>query len=174
MIHFIYIISSSGRLVWRIFWCAAVTYKLSVYQYLSLLMKWFTFNRVKKTKTIQVFFWKDCSLRPLSLHSPSTIIRTITKKDHRSYSSEYQKGCVVVSFEVNRRCSVLFHSLIDCWTHFNNLRLLLVARSIFFLSLQHHQFYTRQNKKESRHCTIKYFLSAQVLKSQNLFFGPNY
>ena len=136
MIHFIYIISSSERLVWRFSWCAAITCKLLVYQYLSLLMKWFTFNCVQKTKTIQVFFGKIAVSGHFHSSLPLlTMIRTITKKDHRSYSSEYQKGCVVVSFEVNRRCSVLFDSLIDCSTHFNNLRLLLVARSIFFLSL---------------------------------------
>ena len=63
-------------------------------------------NCVQKTKTIQVFFLKI------------------------AVSSEYQKGCVVVSFEVNRRCSVLFHYLIDCWTYFNNLRLLIVYQSV--------------------------------------------
>ena len=57
MIHFIYIISSSDRLVWRIFWCAAVTYKLSVYQYLSLLMKWFTLSLIvfKKRRLFRYF-----------------------------------------------------------------------------------------------------------------------
>ena len=40
------------------------------------------------------------------------------------------KSCVVVSFEVNRRCSLLFHSLIDRWTRFSNLRLLLVYQSV--------------------------------------------
>ena len=58
MIYLIYIISSSDRLVWRIFWCAAITCKLLVYQYLS--------------QDYSGIFRKDCSLRPLSLQSPST------------------------------------------------------------------------------------------------------
>ena len=73
MIDLIYIISSSDRLVWRIFWCAAITNKLSVYQYLSLLMKWFTLSLIVfKNEDYSGIFRKDCSLRRLSLQSPST------------------------------------------------------------------------------------------------------
>ena len=108
------------------------------FQVVSLLISFTVGEMIHlvKTKTIQVFFEKIAVSGDFHSSLPLlTMIRIITKTDHRSYSSKYQKGCVVVSFEVNRRCSVLFHSLIDCWTHFNNLRLLIVARSIFFLSL---------------------------------------
>ena len=73
----------------------------------------FIINCVQKTKNIQVFFEKIDVSGDFHSSLPLLImIRTITKKDHRSYSSEYQKA-VVMSFEVNRRCSVVFHSLID-------------------------------------------------------------
>ena len=57
MIHFINITSSFDRPDWSIFWCAAVTYKLSVYQYLSLLMKWFTLSLIVfKKRTLFRYF----------------------------------------------------------------------------------------------------------------------
>ena len=85
-------------------------------------------NCVQKTKTIQVFFEKITISHDFPFSLP---LLTITQTNNRSYSSEHQKpACVVVSFEVNRHCSIVCHSLIECWTHFNNLRLLLVNQPV--------------------------------------------
>ena len=56
-------------------------------------MAHFVINEVQKTKTIQVFFKKIAVSGGFHSSLPLiTMIRTITNKDHRSYSSEYQKA----------------------------------------------------------------------------------
>ena len=87
-------------------------------------------NCVQKTKTIQLFFEKICSLSRLSLQSPSANYDSNHHTIWEIIEATHQNFCVVVSLELNRRWSVLFHSLIDCGTHFNNLRLLLVYQSL--------------------------------------------
>ena len=102
-------------------------------------MKWFNLSSIVFRKwRLSGIFRKDYSLSafPFSL-TLLTMIRTITKTKSSKSHITISKSCVVVSLEANnRRCSVLCNSLIDCWTRFNNLRLLLAYQSVMLLTLE--------------------------------------
>ena len=104
-------------------------------------MKWFNLSLIVFRKwRLSGIFRKDYSLSafPFSL-TPLTMIRTITKTKSSKLHITISKSCVVVSLEANnRRCSVLCHSLIDCWTHFNNL---LVYQPVMLLMLDFIHFF---------------------------------
>ena len=149
--HFISIISSSGRLVWSILWCAAVTYKLS--------------------QDSSRIFRKDWSLRRLSLQTPST---NYDSNHHKERASKLliriskRLCCGVFRCKQTLLRSISLPDWLLNWTHFNNLRLLLVYQSVMLEFI--HFFFDTSPAIEILIDTLIFSLSQPTLLIFQRFF----